>query len=85
MVVSFFFLAVLSMSRLLGYLDALLLMVQTHRFLSDNVKEVDAAREAGMQAFVVVREGNAVLSVEDRERNRVVESFEEIKIRGKEV
>lgn len=36
-------------------------------FLSDNVKEVRAAREAGMQSYVVVREGNAVLTEQERE------------------
>jgi enolase-phosphatase E1 len=51
-------------------------------FLSDNVKEVNAAREAGMQSFVVVREGNVPLSVEDIEKNVIVESFEEIRIEG---
>jgi enolase-phosphatase E1 len=51
-------------------------------FLSDNVKEVKAAREAGMQSFVVVREGNAVLTEEDRKGNVLVENFEEIRIEG---
>jgi enolase-phosphatase E1 len=51
-------------------------------FLSDNVKEVDAAREAGMKSFVVVREGNAPLSGEEKERNTLVESFDEIRIKG---
>lgn len=50
-------------------------------FLSDNVREVDAAREAGMQAFVVVREGNAVLSEVEKERNVLVETFNEIEVR----
>jgi enolase-phosphatase E1 len=47
-------------------------------FLSDNVKEVEAAKAAGMQSFVVDRPGNAELSDEDRRRHRVVKSFEEI-------
>ncbi|PVH85517.1 enolase-phosphatase E1 [Cadophora sp. DSE1049] len=47
-------------------------------FCSDRVEEVDAAREAGMQAFVVVREGNAALSEGDRERHVLIESFDEI-------
>lgn len=51
-------------------------------FLSDNIKEVKAAKEAGMQSFAVVREGNVPLSEEDREGNVVVESFEEINIKG---
>lgn len=51
-------------------------------FLSDNPREVSAAKEAGMQAFVVVREGNAPLSEEDRKAHAVVESFDQVKIRG---
>ena len=51
-------------------------------FLSDNVKEVEAARAAGMQALIVVREGNAPLSKEEREKNVVVESFDEICVKG---
>lgn len=51
-------------------------------FLSDNVKEVDAAKEAGMQSFVVVREGNAPLSDEDKKRNILVQSFREIKLKS---
>ena len=50
-------------------------------FLSDNVAEVEAAKEAGMQSLVVVREGNAALTVEERARNAVVESFGEIRIK----
>ncbi|KAH7393217.1 HAD-like domain-containing protein [Cadophora sp. MPI-SDFR-AT-0126] len=47
-------------------------------FCSDRVEEVDAAREAGMQAVVVVREGNAALSEGDKERHVLIESFDEI-------
>jgi enolase-phosphatase E1 len=47
-------------------------------FLSDNVKEVEAAKAAGMQSFIVDRPGNAALSEEDRKRHRVVSSFDEI-------
>jgi enolase-phosphatase E1 len=47
-------------------------------FLSDNVKEVDAAKEAGMQSWVVFREGNPQLSLKDREGQVVIESFDEI-------
>lgn len=47
-------------------------------FLSDNVGEVRAAKEAGLRAWVVWREGNKVLSGEDREGQRVVGSFEEV-------
>lgn len=51
-------------------------------FLSDNAREVGAAKEAGMQGFVVVREGNAPLSEEEKENNVLIECFEDIKIRG---
>ncbi len=47
-------------------------------FLSDNVAEVRAAKEAGMQAVVVDRPGNAVVGEEDRRVHRVVRSFEEL-------
>lgn len=47
-------------------------------FLSDNVKEVEAALQAGMRSFVVQRPGNAELSEEDRENYRVIDSFDEL-------
>lgn len=47
-------------------------------FLSDNVKEVEAAKRAGMQSFVVQRPGNAELPEGAREQHRVVESFAEL-------
>lgn len=47
-------------------------------FLSDNVREVEAAREAGMRACVVQRPGNAELAADVRGRLEVVESFEEL-------
>lgn len=50
-------------------------------FLSDNVKEVRAAREAGMRALLVDRPGNAPVSVEDRRELGAVESLAEIEIR----
>jgi enolase-phosphatase E1 len=42
-------------------------------FLSDVVRELDAAREAGCQTRLAVREGNA--PIEDAHRHAVVESF----------
>lgn len=51
-------------------------------FLSDNVKEVKAAIEAGMRAYVVVREGNAPLDLVGEAKGlRVVRNFEEVKVR----
>lgn len=52
-------------------------------FLSDNVKEVDAAIATGMSAAVVVREGNAPLSPEDMQRHEVIRHFGELEIPGK--
>jgi len=54
--------------------------IQHFLFLSDNVREVDAAREAGMQAFVVERPGNAPLTLEDRARHRVIGTFDELSL-----
>lgn len=47
-------------------------------FLSDNVKEVEAAKQAGMQSYVVERPGNAELSEEDRKKHRVIRNFDEL-------
>ncbi|KAI0835550.1 enolase-phosphatase E1 [Hypoxylon sp. FL0890] len=47
-------------------------------FLSDNVKEVDAAIEAGMQSVVVQRPGNAPLPPEVPQRLRVIETFDSL-------
>lgn len=45
-------------------------------FLSDNVREVDAARKSGMQAWVVERPGNAPLTAEERANHRVISNFD---------
>ncbi|GAB7340716.1 hypothetical protein MBLNU457_7101t2 [Dothideomycetes sp. NU457] len=50
-------------------------------FLSDNVKEVRAAREAGMRALLVERPGNAPVSQEERRELGAVESLAEVEIR----
>jgi enolase-phosphatase E1 len=47
-------------------------------FLSDNVREVEAAKEAGMQSVVVDRPGNAEVGEEARRVHRVVKSFDEL-------
>ncbi|KAI8966754.1 enolase-phosphatase E1 [Daldinia sp. FL1419] len=47
-------------------------------FLSDNVKEVEAAIQAGMQSVVVQRPGNAPLSPEVPQRLRVIETFDSL-------
>jgi enolase-phosphatase E1 len=51
-------------------------------FLSDNLKEVEAAKAAGMQSLVVFREGNAPLSDKDRQGHGVIESFNELRTDG---
>lgn len=51
-------------------------------FLSDRIEEVEAARAAGMQSFVVVRDGNAALSEEDKKKHVLIENFDQIKIKG---
>jgi len=49
-------------------------------FLSDNVKEITAALEAGMKAIVVDRPGNAEIPMQDREKYQMVASFDEISL-----
>jgi len=49
-------------------------------FLTDNVKEVDAATAAGMAALVVVREGNAPLTEADNMKYAIVHSFDEVAV-----
>lgn len=49
-------------------------------FFSDNVKEVEAAIEAGMKAVVVDRPRNAPLSEEDRTKYKVIEQLNEISL-----
>lgn len=50
-------------------------------FLSDRPEEMRAAREAGMQSLVVVREGNVRLSEEDEKTFQQIGSFEELELR----
>ncbi|EME86832.1 uncharacterized protein MYCFIDRAFT_29854, partial [Pseudocercospora fijiensis CIRAD86] len=49
-------------------------------FLSDNVKEVDAAIEAGMKSIVVDRPGNAPLADADKERLQIVTSLADVHV-----
>ena len=49
-------------------------------FLSDNVKEIQAATEAGMKAIVIEREGNSPLKQEDRTVYQVVTSLDQIEL-----
>ncbi|TID20234.1 2-3-diketo-5-methylthio-1-phosphopentane phosphatase [Venturia nashicola] len=49
-------------------------------FLSDNVKEIQAAKKAGMQALLVDRPGNAPLTQEDLKTHTLVKSLDEVKI-----
>lgn len=47
-------------------------------FLSDNVLEIAAAREAGMGARVVLREGNAAVTEADKTTYGAVEEFSQL-------
>lgn len=47
-------------------------------FLSDNVKEVEAAKAAGMQSFVVQRPGNAPLPGDIGETHQVIDDFNDL-------
>lgn len=49
-------------------------------FLSDNVSEVKAAREAGMEVGLVERQGNVPLTEEDRTTYPVLRSLDEVTI-----
>lgn len=49
-------------------------------FLSDNVSEVEAALDAGMDAILIDRPGNAPVSREDKIQYGAVDSFEEIEL-----
>ncbi|KAJ4348641.1 enolase-phosphatase E1 [Didymosphaeria variabile] len=47
-------------------------------FLTDNVKEAEAAKEAGVYALLVDRPGNAALAAQDRERFPVIQQLTEL-------
>lgn len=47
-------------------------------FLSDNVREVEAAKAAGMMSYIVQRPGNAELPNRVEERHAVLRSFDEL-------
>lgn len=49
-------------------------------FLSDNVKEVEAAKAAGMKSFVVQRPGNGELPEGIEKSHKVIRSFDEINL-----
>lgn len=49
-------------------------------FLSDNIKEVDAAIKAGMNSVVVHRPGNAPLTKEDKQSLSIIETFKDLKV-----
>lgn len=49
-------------------------------FLSDNVKEVDAAIKAGMNSVVVDRPGNAPLTEEDKKSLSIIKTFKDLKV-----
>ncbi|KAK9480066.1 HAD-like domain-containing protein [Lipomyces japonicus] len=47
-------------------------------FLSDNIKEVVAAKQAGLESYIVDRPGNLPLTDEDRATHKVIKSFDEL-------
>ncbi|KAK6457721.1 HAD-like domain-containing protein [Scheffersomyces xylosifermentans] len=49
-------------------------------FLSDNVKEVEAAKAAGMESYIVVRPGNAPLTESDEKNHRIITSLSQLDI-----
>ena len=51
-------------------------------FLSDNVKEVEAATDAGMHACLLEREGNAPLTAEDKQTYPVVQQLDQLVLSG---
>ena len=53
-------------------------------FLSDNIKELDAALAAGMNSILVDRPGNAPVAESDGDRLSIVHSLDEIKLALKE-
>ncbi len=58
--------------------DALKVDSEGILFLSDIVKEVAAAQEAGMKSVIVVREGNAPLSDVEKREYIKIRSFDEL-------
>jgi len=53
---------------------------RTCLFISDNVKEVIAAKDAGYQAILVDRPGNAPLTEEDERSHNVITSLRQLKL-----
>ncbi|GMF98674.1 hypothetical protein B5S30_g3268 [[Candida] boidinii] len=47
-------------------------------FLSDNINEVNAAIDAGMQSFIVIRPGNAELTKDQIAYHTVIDNFEDL-------
>jgi len=49
-------------------------------FFSDNVREVEAAKKAGLKTVLTVRPGNAAVPAEEKGKYRVAETFEDVKL-----
>ncbi|KAK5132352.1 hypothetical protein LTR08_009187 [Meristemomyces frigidus] len=62
--------------------EALKWPLATTLFLSDSVREIDAATEAGLNAILVDRPGNAPVSEADNHRLGLVHSLNELYITG---
>lgn len=67
----------------MGAADSALNM-QDVLFLTDIPAEAKAAKEAGMEAILLKRPGNAELTEEDTKTFKVVESFAEIELQKEE-
>ncbi|KAI5959538.1 UTR4 [Candida theae] len=53
---------------------------QSVLFLSDNVEEVKAAIRAGMNSYIVIRDGNAPISDEDKSKHKTIYSLSELEL-----
>jgi len=49
-------------------------------FLTDRVVEVRAAREAGLLSWLIWREGNVLLTDEDKHGQKIIDSFDEVPV-----
>jgi enolase-phosphatase E1 len=49
-------------------------------FFSDNIREVEAAKKAGLKTVLAVRPGNAAVPAEEKGKYTVAETFEDVKL-----
>ncbi len=65
-------------------LEAMKWRAEQTLFLTDNVKEYDAAADAGLRVLLLDRPGNAAVSEADRKRVMLVESLDDISLDSKQ-